>query len=148
MLSNAYFLAKFRFDTAENEPCKFASRACAAGGASHAAVGSPVRSWDDVPPGNDWPRMFRPQDDAISESGEPSRLRVGAACGLSFRNNFETTVLGCIDGRKIRVLQCILHNSTRSVCSWIPEPKSVHFFLFKKPAGLKISTSLVQLPDG
>lgn len=33
-------------------------------------------SWDDVPPGNDWPRMFRPQDDAISESGEPSRIRL------------------------------------------------------------------------
>ena len=77
MLSNAYFLAKFRFDTAENEPAKnlqifanfpnFASpRAEVVGGEGHVApLNGAYRLFTDIgdrpayrqPPG-EWPQLL------------------------------------------------------------------------------------------
>ena len=89
MLSNAYFLAKFRFDTAENEPAKnlqnFAKKLqnlpilqfC-----TDAQVPVPVRPRDegaDVPP-----RLL--QDDSLSGHDVPGGLpppKSGLPLGLS-----------------------------------------------------------------
>ena len=63
MLSNAYFIAKFRFDTAENEPAKFLKTFCktfcknlsrSACGGSCARFSAAVRTAAEVRDPGDW----------------------------------------------------------------------------------------------
>ena len=103
MLSNAYFLAKFRFDTAENEPAKnlqnfanFADPNPLTPSFEPLAQGAPV--------GNSVPSGVGPPVALVGRGGRPrvprgSRLRTRLNNIEYFPPNFEGLVLGCIDAK-------------------------------------------------
>ena len=72
MLSNAYFLAKFRFDTAENEPTKKIAKKNAG---SRPLLREEVREQPHLPPRLDRGRL----------DGRPRGLRVRTGCHTGCR---------------------------------------------------------------